>query len=102
VTSQAQAAAAVAVAERISALRRRRPRVGRAEAIRLAARAGWLLEVKEVAYRRLLALNATREADRRFVEAVGTAITAGVDDLDLVDVVRERFAELELDHDLEL
>ena len=43
---------------------------------RHAARMEALLEVRDAAYRRLLAHNATLEADRRFTEAATTILTA--------------------------
>jgi len=85
----------------------------RAGARHQAARALALLEVRDVAYRRLLVRNRELEADRRFAEAVGAILTNTRDRLEL-DVLAERspiragaylaisdrFGELELDHDL--
>lgn len=78
---------------------------------RRAARAEALLEVRDDAYRRLLAHNARLEADRRAIEAIDTAFTAAIGDGNVYDltpargaallvVIADRLGERDLDHEL--
>jgi len=62
------------------------------------ARLATVLDARDDAYRRLLSCNSQLEADRRFAEAIGAAITAGCTLADLGAVAFDRYTELELDH----
>ena len=77
---------------------KKRPERTRRALLAEAARLSAVLDVATDAYRRLLAANAALEADRRFAEAVGTAIVAGGTLADLGAVAFDRYTELELDH----
>lgn len=108
--------AAPPLADRIAHHRgrlRRKLRTRRA-ALAEAARLTALLEVRDDAYRRLLAYNARLEADRRFAEAAGTIIKTwrstpvpadgrvAVELAEVLGSIVDRFAELELDHAAEV